>query len=116
MPKSSAVAAFIGSSPIGLVQERTRREQVRWMSLLHLDAMRPQQMVDAALLPLIQVVYPDASTRELQRELDYLAEHGLLAIAEEGGLWRLKLTHHGIDLVKYTTPCPPGIGRPVSPK
>lgn len=71
-------------------------------------------MADAALLPLIQAVYPDAGSRELRRELDYLMECGLLTIAEEHETWRLKLTREGIDLVQYTTSCPPGIGRPTA--
>ncbi|MDF1483712.1 hypothetical protein PY257_00635 [Ramlibacter sp. H39-3-26] len=118
MPKSAAATTFavFGSLPALVAgQQRAKREQVRWLSLLHLDAARPQQMADAALLPLVQSVYADVTTHELRRELDYLAEHGLLVITAYHELWRLKLTYQGIDIVEYTTPCPPGIGRPTLP-
>ena len=110
MPVS--VASIADASTLAATQERKRREHIRWMSLQHVDAARPQQMADAALLPLIQAVYSDAGARELRRELDYLMVCGLLTITEDHEAWRLKLTREGIDLVQYTTPCPPGIGRP----
>ena len=112
--------AEVTGDAVGLTQsdqqERTRREQIRWVSLQHLDEVRPQQVTDAALLPLIQAVYPTATGRELQRELDYLMACGLVTIGDEYGIWRLKLTKEGIDIVQYTTPCPQGIGRPALPR
>jgi len=101
---------------LSAVQERKRREQIRWLCLQHIDAARPAQMTDAALLPLVQTVHSITALRELRRELDYLMECGLLTLVEDYETWRLKLTHHGIDLVQYTGPCPPGIGRPPVPQ
>jgi hypothetical protein len=112
MAMPAAIASISDSLAISATQERIRREQIRWRSLQHLDSARPDRMADAALLPLIQIVYPDTAIRELRRELDYLMECGLLTIVEDHEVWRLKLTWQGIDLVQYTAPCPAGIGRP----
>ena len=109
VPKDQAA----GSNVVTL-QARVRHEHVRWLSLLHLDVSRPEKMADLALLALIQTVYPDATLRELRRELDYLADHELLKVTEKSGGWYLKLTWRGVDLVEFTSPCPPGIGRPVN--
>jgi len=114
MAVPAPVASITQSTELAAVQERKRRELIRWMSLQHINAARPTVMADMALLPLIQTAYSDAALRELRRELDYLMECGLLTVAEDYEAWRLKLTRHGIDLVEYTTPCPPGIGRPAS--
>lgn len=89
-----------------------RRERLRWLSLAYLDAARPGLMMDSALLPLVQLDYPDTSTAELRLALDYLALRGLLTHADVAGLWQLRLTYHGIDLVEYTSDCAPGIARP----
>ncbi len=96
------------------LQARVRHEHVRWLSLLHLDVSRPGKMADLALLAFVQAVYPDATLRELRRELDYLADHELLKVTEKSGGWYLKLTWRGVDLVEFTSPCPPSIGRPTS--
>lgn len=98
-----------------LLLTKQRREHIRWLGLAHLDAARPQPMVDAALLPLIQAIYPNADPHELRRELDYLAKCDLLTIVDNDGFWRLTLTRQGIDLVEFTTPCPPGVGRQSQP-
>jgi len=98
--------------PIVTLQARVRREQMRWLALRHLDVARPQGMTDLALLALIQTVYADASSGELQRELHYLALQGLLTVADQNGHWLLALTWQGVDLVEYASACPPGIGRP----
>ena len=116
MVKPATVTPLSEPPSLAALQERTRREQIRWVSLQHLDEARPQQVTDAALLPLIQAVYPTATGRELQRELDYLMACGLVTIGDEYGIWRLKLTKEGIDIVQYTTPCPQGIGRPALPR
>lgn len=115
MPSPAAIGTLTALPPLAATQARARREQIRWLGLVHLDMARPQQMTDAALLAAVRAVYPDANQRELQRELDYLMERGLLAIVDDSGIWRLKLTYQGIDIVQFTTPCPPGIGRPISP-
>lgn len=93
--------------------EKVRREHVRWLCLVYLDHFRPESTKDAALLAAVQADYPDATLLELRRSLDYLESHGLLAVKERGDRWVLKLTWQGIDLVEYTSPALPGVGRPV---
>lgn len=111
LPKERAT-----ESPGFGLHAKVRREHMRWLCLQHLDDSRPEKMVDLALLALIRSVYPDTDRRELRRELDYLALQGLLTIAEKEERWRLKLTYQGVDVVEFTSHCPPGIGRPVTPE
>lgn len=94
---------------------KVRREHLRWLCLRHLDVVRPERMADLALLALIQSVYADADIVELRRQLDYLEMQNLLTITGKDGHWQIKLTHQGVDLVEYTSHCPPGIGRPHAP-
>lgn len=98
-----------GAVPI----DKARREHVRWQCLVVLDQERPSVMTDAALLAVIRTTYPDAKERELRRALDYLESAGYLSTHRDEP-WQLRLTYKGIDLVDFTTPCPPGIGRPIS--
>jgi hypothetical protein len=97
------------------MQAHERRKHLRWLSLVQLDAGRPGKMNERALLPLLCSVYPDLGSQELRRELDYLALRGLLTITEKSEGWRLKLTYQGVDIVEYTSQCPPGVGRPIAP-
>lgn len=107
----------IASAPESLLtlHVMVRHEQLRWVSLQQLDVARPEAMTDEALLGLARSVYPDASSRELRRELDYLEDHGLLRIERRSDFWHLKLTWQGVDVVEYTSECPAGIGRPFVP-
>lgn len=109
-----AVSARVAEPPLVAVGQRVRRGQVRWLCLLNLDAARPEQMRERALLALVRDVYPDASAHELRRELDYLSMHGLLSIEMGRTQWRVKLSWRGIDVVEYTCECPAGIGRPAT--
>lgn len=93
---------------------KIRREHIRWLLLLHLDTARPEKTTDLALLAGIQAIYSSASRRELRRELDYLALKSLLTIREKSGIWQLKLTFQGIDVVEFTSDCPAGIRRPAA--
>ncbi len=95
---------------------KIRRERMRWFCLCQLDQARPEAMTDEALLALVQAVYPDTSRTELRREADYLKMRELLMITVKGGVWHMKLTWQGIDIVEYTTSCPAGIGRPQQPE
>ena len=94
---------------------KIRREQIRWFCLRQLDRVRPGAATDEALLALVQAIYPDATRTELRREADYLKMRELLTLTDESGIWHLKLTYQGIDIVEYTTSCPAGISRPLQP-
>lgn len=116
-----STAVTVCASPVvervaPFVAAKIRREQVRWFCLCQLDRARPEAMTDEALLALVQAVYPDASRTELRREADYLKMRELLTITVKGGVWHMKLTWQGIDIVEYTTSCPAGICRPQQPE
>lgn len=89
---------------------------MRWICLQHLDDSRPEKTTDLALLAFVRNVYPDADLVELRRDLDYMALRELVTVSEKDGLWRLKLTYQGVDVVEFTSHCPPGIGRPGAPE
>ena len=111
------ISAVVVGPPFGKttlqgIQAHVRRDHIRWLVLIHLDAASPSQLTEAAMLPLVRVVYPDMTAHELQGHLDYLSKGGALTITDGYGNGHLSLTRHGTDLAQYTTPCPPGIGRP----
>ncbi len=92
---------------------KARRETMRWMLLVATNIARPQGINTAALLPIMQATYPDATHHEIRAELDYLRERGLVAIEIDPlDTWFVKLDRYGVDVVEYTVPCDPGIARP----
>lgn len=92
---------------------KTRRESLRWYLLLTLNTSRPVDPHEAVVLATIQGIYPDATTMEVRRELDYLADRSLVTLNKEpNGVWICGLTHYGVDIVEYTVDCRPGIARP----
>ena len=94
--------------------EKSRRENLRWLILLALNAAQPigasEQIVMSAITPMI----PDLTQLELRRSLDYLAARDLITIVgrETAPQWFCKLDRYGIDVVEYTVPCELGIARP----
>ena len=92
---------------------RARREQLRWLIMLTLNRARPEPVADDLPLGVARAIYPDATTLELRRELDYLAGRELLECQHlPSGQWFVKLTRHGVDVAEYTVDCEPGIARP----
>lgn len=108
----SAVPLRQTDAAVASTVARARREHVRWLCLLYLDQVRPATMTDSALAPMVRADYPDADAVELRRALDYLDSRGLLSITKDGARWHLRLSYQGVDLVEYTSPDVPGIGRP----
>jgi hypothetical protein len=93
--------------------DKARREALRWHLLQIANVSRPQAMNAAAMLPIIHTVYPDATTRELRVQLDYLEERELVKIAKDPlDHWTVELTRWGMDIVEGTVECDPGIARP----
>lgn len=93
--------------------EKSKREQVRWLVLLTLNAARPVGAPETLVLQCIQDVPLPVTGHELRRELDYLEERGLIEIdGKDGPTWHAKLTRDGIDVAEYTVECEPGIARP----
>jgi predicted component of type VI protein secretion system len=92
---------------------KARREDMRWHLMRIAYACRPTGINTAAMLPIIQSVYPDASQLEVRKELDYLEERELVKIAKDPlDNWWVELRRYGVDLVEYAVECDPGISRP----
>ena len=93
--------------------EKNRREMLRWHLLRILDWNRPYTMPEARIWDIAKVNFPDTTTMEIRRELDYLADRELVLIDKpQSSPWHAELTRHGVDLVEYTVDCQPGIARP----
>ncbi len=92
---------------------KVRRESLRWYILLTLNTSRPVDPHEAVVLSTIQGIFPDATSMELRRELDYLADRSLVTLKKQpAGVWICGLTHYGVDIAEYTIDCNPGISRP----
>lgn len=92
---------------------KVRRESLRWYILLTLNTSRPVDPHEAVVLSTIQGIFPDATSMELRRELDYLADRSLVTLKKQPvGVWICGLTHYGVDIAEYTIDCNLGIARP----
>ena len=92
---------------------KVRRESLRWYVILTLNTSRPVDPHEAVVLSTIQGIFPDATSLELRRELDYLADRSLVTLNKQPiGVWICGLTHYGVDVAEYTIDCNPGIARP----
>ena len=92
---------------------RARREFIRWLVLLAANINRPVHSTPAFLLQVIRAEYPDLSTLELRRELDYLESRKLLVIHSDPlNNIRIELTRDGVDVAEYTVDVEAGIMRP----
>lgn len=92
---------------------KIRRETMRWDIILTLYNARPVGAYEELILATVQGMFPDASALEVRREMDYLADRGLLDLRKEpSGRWFADLIRYGVDVAEYTVECDPGIGRP----
>lgn len=93
--------------------QKAQRETLRWLVLATLDAARPIGAPETLVLSAIQGVPLPVTALELRRELDYLADRGLVEITgRESPVWHATLTRAGVDVVEYTVDVEPGIARP----
>jgi hypothetical protein len=93
--------------------EKVRREQLRWIMLLALHHASPYGAYEEILLSTAQALYPDATTLEVRKLLDYLEDRHLVQLRKEPtGRWWADLKRLGTDIVEYTVDCEPGIARP----
>ena len=93
--------------------EKARREELRWMILLALNAAQPVGTSEHIIREAVRPVLPDITHNELRCALDYLEERKLIAVSwKETPVWFAKINRYGIDLVEYTVDCLPGIARP----
>lgn len=93
--------------------DKNERETMRWRLLKVLAAGSPWPVSEG----LAQVALEDAALRvspaELRKQLQYLADKGLLVIhGKDGPVWQGQLTSAGTDVVEFAAVCPAGIRRP----
>lgn len=81
------------------VPESTLRSRhVRRLCLQKLDSLRPAgATIEALLFCAVRPIYPNATLRELLRDLDYLEVSGLIAFDADGAVG---ITKAGIDYVE----------------
>lgn len=92
---------------------RVRRESLRWYIILALNNARPSELVEHILQATMRELFPDTTTMEVRRALDYLSVRGLVNLRKApSGIWWSSLTRHGVDLAEYSVDCDPGIARP----
>lgn len=92
---------------------KSRRETVRWLILLTLNAARPVGANELIVVDTVRAAQPDVTDREVRVEMDYLEERDLVELSRrDDPTWFGKLTRTGIDVVEYTVDCDPGIARP----
>jgi len=91
-----------------------RREFMRWVLLLALNNARDADGAsDTLLLSIIRAEFADATRSKVRRELDYLAERGLIKLHKRpDGELVADIGRYGIDMVEYNIDCAPGIARP----
>lgn len=93
--------------------QKATREETRWRILRALDAGRPIRVAETVIYRALCDASLPLTPNELRRELDYLRDKRLVVIEnEDGPVWAAELTPEGVDVVEYTIPAPPGIGRP----
>lgn len=93
--------------------EKARREVLRWRILKTLDVGRPYPVGEDLLLSTISGDDMPVTPMELRRELEYLEDRKLIAVAGKcDPVWTAELNRYGVDLVEYTIDCEPGIARP----
>ncbi len=93
--------------------EKQKREQLRWLILITLNAARPIGANEQLILQTVQGVPLAVTQLELRREIDYLEERGLVKVRNQHtGNWFAELTRDGVDVVEYTVECDPGVARP----
>lgn len=93
--------------------EKARREELRWMILMALNAAQPIGTSEYIIMKAIEPVVPDVTFNELRCALDYLEERKLISVNyKETPVWFAKINRFGIDVIEYTIECLPGIARP----
>lgn len=93
--------------------DKARREGMRWNLLSALHKAAPYTTSETFLHDVMRGIYPDASAHEVRRQLDYLADRGLIELVKQpAGMWFADIGRYGTDIVEYAVECDPGIARP----
>lgn len=95
------------------MNEKARREGMRWHLINTLNKARPYTSSEVFLLDVMRGIYPDVTALELRQQLEYLQNRRLLNLTKQpSGMWFADLTHLGVDIAEYTIDCQAGIARP----
>lgn len=95
------------------MNEKARREGMRWHLINTLNKARPYTSSEAFLLDVMRGIYPDVTALELRQQLEYLQDRGLLDLTKQpSGMWFADLSRFGVDIAEYTIDCQAGIARP----
>lgn len=95
------------------MNEKARREGMRWHLINTLNKARPYTSSEVFLLDVMRGIYPDATAMELRQQLDYLKDRRLLVLTKQpSGMWFADLNRLGVDIAEYTIECKAGIARP----
>ena len=95
------------------MNEKARREGMRWHLINTLNKARPYTSSEMFLLDVMRGIYPDATALELRQQLDYLKDRRLVELVKQpSGMWFADLNRLGVDIAEYTIDCEAGIARP----
>ena len=95
------------------MNEKARREGMRWHLINTLNKARPYTSSEAFLLDVMRGIYPDVTALELRQQLEYLQDRKLLDLTKQpSGMWFADLNRLGVDIAEYTIDCQAGIARP----
>lgn len=95
------------------MNEKARREGMRWHLINTLNKARPYTSSEVFLLDVMRGIYPDATALELRQQLDYLKDRRLVELVKQpSGMWFADLNRLGVDIAEYTIECEAGIARP----
>ena len=95
------------------MNEKARREGMRWHLINTLNKARPYTSSETFLLDVMRGIYPDVTALELRQQLEYLQDRKLLDLTKQpSGMWFADLNRLGVDIAEYTIDCQAGIARP----
>lgn len=95
------------------MNEKARREGMRWHLINTLNKARPYTSSEVFLLDVMLGIYPNVTPLELRQQLEYLQDRKLLDLTKQpSGMWFADLNRLGVDIAEYTIDCQAGIARP----
>lgn len=95
------------------MNEKARREGMRWHLINTLNKARPYTSSEVFLLDVMRGIYPDVTALELRQQLEYLQDRKLIDLNKQpSGMWFADLNRLGVDIAEYTIDCQAGIARP----
>lgn len=95
------------------MNEKARREGMRWHLINTLNKARPYTSSEVFLLDVMRGIYPDTTQLELRQQLEYLQDRKLIDLTKQpSGMWFADLNRLGVDIAEYTIGCQAGIARP----